>query len=305
MRSAAIAERDRLIAENERLRLRVLSAAGDDLCRLTQEEIKDLSAGKVQIPPEGEFLASCKNFHSQIASKSGVLPGCLTLAQMIAENERLRSAVVWDSTPGLPPVPVTQERYDAVCQERARLADEVERLTANYPGGDQGAQARSWSAVWKALESAGMLSYLCPSMLGRDRAVGFIGHLAAERERLRAERDALKQELDQLTAFVDGIRDAAKNRNPEGATILDFLVCWNEQYETRLAASEQRRRELVEALRPLAEARIEPLVDIPGEDICGLDKADVYLARAELSKEGNNESENQAKAQTNLSLPQV
>jgi hypothetical protein len=79
-----------LVAENERLRLRVLSAAGDDLCRLTQEEIKELSSGKVKIPPEEEFLASCKNFHSQIAGEAGVLPGCLTSAQMIAENERLR-----------------------------------------------------------------------------------------------------------------------------------------------------------------------------------------------------------------------
>ncbi len=76
-------------AENERLRLRVLSAAGDDLCRLTQEEIKELSAGTVKIPPKAEFLASCERFHSQLANESGELSGCLTLAQMIAENERL------------------------------------------------------------------------------------------------------------------------------------------------------------------------------------------------------------------------
>ena len=41
-----------LVAEIERLRARLLMAAGDDLCRLTQEEIKAMSAGTVKIPPE-------------------------------------------------------------------------------------------------------------------------------------------------------------------------------------------------------------------------------------------------------------
>ncbi len=76
--------------QTERLRARLLTAAGDDLCRLTQEEIKDLSSGKVQIPPKEEFLASCERFHAQIASKDGVMSNCLTLAQLVAENERLR-----------------------------------------------------------------------------------------------------------------------------------------------------------------------------------------------------------------------
>lgn len=79
-----------LLKENERLRLRVLTAAGDDLCRLTQEEIKEFSSGAVKIPPEEEFIPSCKRFHAQIANASGVLENSLTLAQMIAENERLR-----------------------------------------------------------------------------------------------------------------------------------------------------------------------------------------------------------------------
>ncbi len=78
-------------AENERLRPRVLTAAGDDLCRLTPEEIEAYTSGAVQIPPKGEFIASCERFHEQIAGTSGVLKDCLTLAQMIAENERLRA----------------------------------------------------------------------------------------------------------------------------------------------------------------------------------------------------------------------
>jgi hypothetical protein len=79
-----------LIEEVERLRTRLLSAAGDDLCRLSQEEIKAMSSGAVKIPPKAEFLASCERFHAQVAKESGVLENCLTLAQLIAENEKLR-----------------------------------------------------------------------------------------------------------------------------------------------------------------------------------------------------------------------
>jgi len=71
------------------LRTRLLSAAGDDLCRLTQEEIKAYTSGAVQIPPKGEFIASCERFHEQIAAGPGVLKNCLTLAQLVAENEKL------------------------------------------------------------------------------------------------------------------------------------------------------------------------------------------------------------------------
>ena len=73
----------------ERLRNRLLTAAGDDLCRLSQEEIKAYSQGGVPIPPKEEFLASCERFHAQVAGEAGVNHNCLTLAQLIAENERL------------------------------------------------------------------------------------------------------------------------------------------------------------------------------------------------------------------------
>ena len=77
-------------ATTEDLRRRLLSAAGDDLCRLTQEEIKAYTDGTVKIPPKKEFIASCERFHAQITQESGVMENCLTLAQLIAENERLK-----------------------------------------------------------------------------------------------------------------------------------------------------------------------------------------------------------------------
>lgn len=86
--------RAELIALRQQLgeaRARLLTAAGDDLCRLSQEEIKAMSLGTVKIPPKEEFLASCERFHAQVAGEVGVMSNCLTLAQLVAENERLRS----------------------------------------------------------------------------------------------------------------------------------------------------------------------------------------------------------------------
>lgn len=51
---------------------------------------------------------------------------------------------------------------------------------------------------------------------------------------LLAEADRLRGERDRLLAFMDGVRDLARNRNPDGATLLDFLACWNEQSESQV-----------------------------------------------------------------------
>lgn len=94
--AAVLALLDRLRAaeaDRDAARLRLLSAAGDDLCRLSQEEIKAFTSGAVKIPPEPEFIASCRRFHQQIAGEAGVLTDCLTLAQLVAENEKLRAVL--------------------------------------------------------------------------------------------------------------------------------------------------------------------------------------------------------------------
>lgn len=97
-----------MVAEVERLRQRLLTAAGDDLCRLSQEEIAAYTSGEVPIPPKEEFLPSCERFWEQMAATAGVNHGCLTLAQLTAENERM-----------------TAERRQ--CDER--IANQRERIT--------------------------------------------------------------------------------------------------------------------------------------------------------------------------------
>lgn len=79
-----------LMDENERLRSAVLNAAGDDLCRFSQEEIQQMRLGMIKIPPWEEFGPSCKRFHDSMAAERGVLEGGKTIAQLEAENELLR-----------------------------------------------------------------------------------------------------------------------------------------------------------------------------------------------------------------------
>ena len=50
-----------------------------------------MTAGEVPIPPKEEFLPSCERFWEQTAARAGVNHGCMTLAQFVAENERLRA----------------------------------------------------------------------------------------------------------------------------------------------------------------------------------------------------------------------
>ncbi len=51
---------------------------------------------------------------------------------------------------------------------------------------------------------------------------------------LEAENKKLKKEQHDLFQLMDSVRDEARNRNPNGVTILDFMSVWNEQYEKRI-----------------------------------------------------------------------
>lgn len=73
------------------------------------------------------------------------------------------------------------------------------------------------------------------------------GELTAEIDRLRTERDG-------LIAFMDGVRDAARNRNPEGVTLLDFMACWNEQYEARVKQLREANAALAAACEHASQA---------------------------------------------------
>lgn len=64
-------------------------------------------------------------------------------------------------------------------------------------------QAKAWSAVYKALCDAGMLSFFSPSMTGRGRAVEYIAAMRAkidELEQAESERDALRLKVEALEA---------------------------------------------------------------------------------------------------------
>jgi hypothetical protein len=114
--------------ENARLRQRLLTAAGDDLCRLSQEEIKAMSLGTVQIPPKEEFLSSCERFHAQMVGEVGAMTNCLTTAQLIAENEKQRQEAEWLKESEYNSALHTKEQDDRIAELESALAAERERV---------------------------------------------------------------------------------------------------------------------------------------------------------------------------------
>ena len=77
-----------LTAERDRLRLAVLNQCGDNLCHLTDEEATEAGASG-RIPPWPEFQESCRRFHALVSRQSGELTGCMTIAMLEAEVQRL------------------------------------------------------------------------------------------------------------------------------------------------------------------------------------------------------------------------
>lgn len=97
-----------------------------------------------------------------------------------------------------------------------------------------------------------------------------VSQLVACDDQIQTERAALRRERaekDELLASMESVRIAARNRNPKGPTLLDFMACWNEQYEKQLAARasevERLRERLEKSLNELsAEAKtIERAID--------------------------------------------
>lgn len=75
---------ERLREENRTLVLSVLNQQGDNLCHL--------SGVPTQIPPQGEFLESCRRYHAQMLAQNGELnAGQMTIAQLEAELAEYKS----------------------------------------------------------------------------------------------------------------------------------------------------------------------------------------------------------------------
>lgn len=141
------------------------------------------------------------------------VPGIGALADMLASRVRELEAKEWvcdgclltycGPHPKPSPEGFTMCSHCMICPDSARVREleaEVGRLKADYPGGDQDSQSRSWGEVWKACVKLGMLSFVGPSLLtGRGRVVEFINHLAAGRA--KALTDATMAKID---AGADG-----------------------------------------------------------------------------------------------------
>ena len=103
--------------------------------------------------------------------------------QLEADNERLRFVVNGLSSGMIEP-------QAAECE---RLRAENERLRADYPGGDQEAQALAWSAVYRKCRESGMPNFYKES--GRESVLAYISELVA----LRTELDEAVRLLEPFT----------------------------------------------------------------------------------------------------------
>ena len=130
------------------------------------------------------------------------------------------------------------DNMEASCEEQDRCERaEVEKMKPSY------------AAFQKWIEGSG--ADFDPT---RDENDDFNDHNAADAfdgfdaawEQQAVKIESLQAELTAATNLMDSVRDLARNRNPKGATILDFMACWNEQYEAKIAGPQAVVKELPE-----------------------------------------------------------
>lgn len=73
----------------------------------------------------------------------------------------------------------------------------------------------------------------------------------------------LEREHSSLVRFIDEVRNIARNRNPKGVTILDFMTVWNQQYEKQISELKAENARLREEL---AKSRLVWSDEAPKEE---------------------------------------
>lgn len=73
----------------------------------------------------------------------------------------------------------------------------------------------------------------------------------------------LEREHSSLVRFIDEVRNIARNRNPKGVTILDFMTVWNQQYEKQISELKAENARLREEL---AKSRLTWSDEAPTEE---------------------------------------
>ena len=81
------------------------------------------------------------------------------------------------------------------------------------------------------------------------------------------ERNEANKRVAYLRTTMDCVRDTARNRNPAGATILDFMVVWNEQYESQIAKLTYALAEARAACAEMREYVEGPIVYVTDTEI--------------------------------------
>lgn len=165
--------------------------------RGTEAELLQLTDERDALLAERDDLTARLNGAEQMA------------AALRVERDAARAAVPWDRTPNMPDVPVTQERYDALCAEEGRLEERAVRLAADLATEKaRGDAAEAALAEYAVVERE------------RDQLLEDNSFIASERdasrsnavdrgkllEEVRSDLDATRAELSEASAELDAAR---------------------------------------------------------------------------------------------------
>lgn len=75
--------------------------------------------------------------------------------------------------------------------------------------------------------------------------------MEAERDKERAARVEAEKKVEEIESFMEKIRQECRGKNPDGATLLDFMAVWNEQYKAAVERERQRADAAVALVRRL------------------------------------------------------
>lgn len=279
---------EQLEDEVERLRTRLLTAAGDDLCRLSQEEIKAMTAGEVPIPPREIFLESCGQFHDQVARTAGVQPNCLTLAQLLAENEQQRMRIEQLEAEVAPFRPMTIE-------EAEKAFDEAPDMPLSEDEVEHGVKYAT-DAEYRAEHNHQM--YLRQHGISR----GFKAELDRLRRQLQLHQQGSQESGDLFCWCVENLPKFPPVEGEWVATVKQLLkgnlamqnllgsYAWNSDQAVRLFTQEGllqgtgqwRQRELYGYLRAMKAAEEREYVLVQGLAELAEERKSMYQLQAEL-----------------------
>jgi len=150
---------------------------------------------------------------------------------------------------------------DAIVKNRSLTPEEAVEALENVR--ERGGPARGQPGRERSgRERSGVMTILISEVLATAEALAqqssdgsnpirdaLTRELIRDAKALAAEVDRMQAKYSKVVVFMDNVRDTARGRNPNGATILDFMAVWNEQYQER----HDRQEKKIEGLQAIVD----------------------------------------------------